>query len=140
MMKMKRMFPVVLAVVIALGALMPVVLQAGTASACTEGLTPGYWKNHTDRWTGHSPTCYFDEVFGVGPHRTLLQVLQTGGGGQIALNRHAVASLLNAYRFAPDWYSPGWVIARVQYAYSSGNYESVKNQLEALNELGVAGD
>jgi len=138
MMKMKRTFPVILAVVIAMGALFPVILQAGTASACHQGLTPGYWKNHTEAWVGdHSPGCYFDEVFGVGPHRTLLQVLQTGGGGEKALGRHAVAALLNAYRFGPvDWYSPGWVIGRVQYAYSSGNFESVKNQLQALNELG----
>jgi hypothetical protein len=152
---MKRTFPVILAVVIALGALFPVILQAGTASACHQGLTPGYWKNHagarnnqTNEWgscwrvwvSGRvdiTPSTRFCDVFGVGPNQTLLQVLQTGGGGEKALGRHAVAALLNSFRFGPDdWYSPYWVIGRVQYAYSSGNFESVKNQLEALNELG----
>ncbi|OGO02827.1 MAG: hypothetical protein A2Y72_00250 [Chloroflexi bacterium RBG_13_53_26] len=153
MMKMKRMFPIVLAVVIALGALMPVVLQAGTASACEQGLTPGYWKNHTEMWGSNwrvwrpvlgyvyvRPATSFHDVFGVGPNTPLIDVLRTGGGGEKALGRHAVAALLNSYRFSPDWYSAYWVIDRVQYAYSSGNFESVKNQLEALNQLGVNGD
>ncbi|MBM4445715.1 MAG: hypothetical protein FJ020_10560 [Chloroflexi bacterium] len=135
-MKMKKTFPVVLAVVIALGALFPVILQAGTASACHQGLTPGYWKNHTDQWAGVSPNSCFHCVFGVGPRKPLIDVLRTGGGGEKALGRHAVAALLNAYRFQPDWYSPWWVKERVRYAYSSGNFEAVKNQLEALNELG----
>jgi hypothetical protein len=146
---MKRTFPVILAVVIALGALFSVILQAGTASACHQGLTPGYWKNHTELWpqwgVGHSPDCHFETVFGVdvpgmGPDVTLLQVLQTGGGKWKALNRHAVAALCNSYAFDPDWYSPGTVIGMVQEAYADGEWESLKDFFEENNELGLNGD
>jgi hypothetical protein len=30
-----------------------------------EGCTPGYWRNHYDRWAGYTANQIFDEVFGV---------------------------------------------------------------------------
>jgi hypothetical protein len=133
---MKRTFPVILAVVIALGALFPVILQAGTASACM-GLTPGYWKNHVEAWQVCEPGDYFDDVFSCGPHATLLDVLNTGGGKFTALNRHAVAALLNSYAFPyPDFYTTADVIQMVQDAYSSGDWQSAKDTLEYANEYG----
>ena len=65
-----------------------------------EGCTPGYWKQpqHFDSWpSGLSPGTLFSDVFeNAFPGKTLLQVLETGGGGLNALGRHTVAALLNA--------------------------------------------
>lgn len=153
-MKLKKTLPIVLAVVIALGALFPVILQAGTASACHQGLTPGFWKNHTgarnqtNAWGSNwsmwvpgrvdiTPNTSFYAVFGVGPTDSLLIVLKTGGGGEKAMNRHAVAALCNAFRFTGEWESPYWVRETVRDAYDGlRSFESVKNEFEALNELG----
>ncbi|MBI4304239.1 MAG: hypothetical protein HY665_07900 [Chloroflexi bacterium] len=102
-----------------------------------EGLTPGYWKNHLSAWQGYTPSQYFDAVFGVGPHVTLLKALQTGGGGAFALGRHAVAALLNAASSNVDYpLAEAQVIALVQNAYATGTFEGVKNTLEGYNELG----
>jgi len=64
-----------------------------------EGLTPGFWKNHTDAWVGYSTGDDFDATFGVDwfdPDITLLEALQMNGGGLNALTRHAAAALLSA--------------------------------------------
>src|SRR5207253_386918 len=66
-----------------------------------EGFGPGFWKQpqHFHYWTGYHPTDDFESVFGVSnPDKppTLLDALQTGGGGLQNLWRHAVAALLNA--------------------------------------------
>jgi len=103
-----------------------------------EGLTPGYWKNHLGDWppTGYSPDDSFKAVFSVGPDVTLLQALNTGGGGEAALGRHAVAALLNAAHPNINYeYSVGEVIAMVQDAYATGDYEGTKDILEDYNEL-----
>jgi hypothetical protein len=101
-----------------------------------EGLTPGYWKNHLDDWVGYDPAQYFDDVFGVGPHVTLLQALETGGGGAAALGRHATAALLNAAHPNINYeFSEAEIIAMVQDAYASGDYEDVKDTFEGYNEL-----
>lgn len=82
---------------------------------CT-GLTPGYWKTHIDpgdhpyAWPSPyiptttfappTPATKFNDVFGSNPFPanviTLLDVLNQGGGGAIAVGRHIVAALLNA--------------------------------------------
>jgi hypothetical protein len=102
-----------------------------------EGLTPGYWKNHLNAWVGYDPndpTLTFLDVFGVGPDESLLDVLNTGGGKFIALDRHAVAALLNAN--ALDYpYAEAEVIAMVQDAYDTGDWSSAKNTLEDANQL-----
>lgn len=115
-----------------------------------EGCTPGYWKNHAgiysvskggqkkpSSWVGYSPTEYFDDVFGVGPHVTLITALDTGGGGEAALGRHAVAALLSAAHPGIDYdRTVAQVIAMVQGAYASGDFEGVKDTLATFNEQG----
>jgi hypothetical protein len=104
-----------------------------------EGCTPGYWKQpqHLDSWVGYTPSQSFSSVFGVSYGGTLLQALDTGGGGARALGRHAVAALLNAAN--PDVsyaYTTSQVIALVQQAFATGNYEYAKNLLERENQRG----
>lgn len=106
-----------------------------------EGCTPGYWKQtqHFDSWvpSGYATGDSYNTIFGVSSTKgwTLLTALQAKGGGENALARHAVAALLNAA--SPDvdyYYSAADVISLVQSAYGSGDYEGVKNLLEAQNE------
>ena len=111
-----------------------------------EGCTPGFWKQsqHLDSWTTYLTTQTFNDVFGVdvtlsvgGDDATLLEALQSGGGGINALARHAVAALLNAASGDVDSdYTVAEVIALVQDAIESGDYETAKNLLAAANEAG----
>ncbi len=106
-----------------------------------QGCTPGYWKqvHHFGNWTGYATGDSYNAVFGVTSSfgGTLLQALNRGGGGEIALGRHAVAALLNAANAGVNAvYSEAQVIAMVQAAYASGNFEGTKNLLAAANELG----
>lgn len=109
-----------------------------------EGCTPGYWRQeqHFDSWmpTGYAPGDDYNPVFGVtagfSPH-TLLDAVWLGGGGEYALARHAVAALLNAAH--PDinyYYTVGQVIAGVQAAYASGDFETFKEDLDFANNAG----
>jgi uncharacterized repeat protein (TIGR01451 family) len=114
-----------------------------------EGCTPGFWKQdqHFDSWVGFSPSDSFDTVFGVDvtlrvdneqvTDPTLLQALQAQGGGINALARHAVAALLNAS--SPDvdsGFTVAQVIALVQAAVASGDFETAHQLLAADNEQG----
>ncbi len=107
-----------------------------------EGCTPGYWKqeHHFDSWVGYSPSDLFETVFGVDVsygNPTLLEALKIGGGGEKALGRHAVAALLNTANSNVSYlYSTADVIALVQLAYSTGDFEEVKDQLAGQNEQG----
>jgi hypothetical protein len=75
-------------------------------------------------------------VFGVGPDSSLLRALNAGGGGEQALGRHVVAALLNAAHPNINYaYTVAQVIAMVQSAYATGNFEGVKDTLEDNNEL-----
>ena len=109
-----------------------------------QGCTPGYWRqdHHFDSWvaTGYAPGDDFEAVFGVDasfdPH-TMLDAVWLGGGGEFALARHAVAALLNAS--SPDvdyFYSAADVIAGVQAAYASGDFEPFKSALDFANNAG----
>jgi hypothetical protein len=64
-----------------------------------EGCTPGYWRNHIDRWVGISPGDDFDATFGVDlfePNVSLCTVISNPNTyGVFAF--HAVAALLNGY-------------------------------------------
>lgn len=79
-------------------AMCPVRVVDSKTSACS----PGYWKNHPVSWpAGISPTAQFDQVFALGDHmepysRTLLEALNSTGGGVYKLMRYATAALLNA--------------------------------------------
>jgi hypothetical protein len=108
-----------------------------------EGCTPGYWKQaqHFDSWTGFSQSDLYEAVFGVDASFpatfTLLDALGQGGGGEKALGRHAVAALLNAANDGVNFaFTTAEVIAIVQQAYATGDFEAAKDRLAAENELG----
>jgi len=104
-----------------------------------QGCTPGYWKQkqHFDSWVKYKPTDSFAAIFGVPYNLTLLQALEKGGGGKEALGRHAVAALLNAAANGVSYYYiEREIIAMVQQAWATGNYETPKNLLAAENERG----
>ncbi|MBS3953918.1 MAG: hypothetical protein KGZ88_13295 [Methylomicrobium sp.] len=69
-----------------------------------QGCTPGYWRNHADRWLGVLPSADFDYTFGVDlftPDITLAMAItkpQTYG----AFAFHATAALLNSYGGVPN--------------------------------------
>lgn len=111
-----------------------------------EGCSPGFWKNHVEEWaaTGWNPEDSFSDVFGVGPNISLLEALNTGGGGANALGRHAVAAILNASHPEIDYLiTVDEVIAEVQAALGSGEPEDIedtKDYLDQLNNLGCFKD
>jgi uncharacterized repeat protein (TIGR01451 family) len=114
-----------------------------------EGCTPGFWKQdqHFDSWVGFEPTQSFADVFGVDDvtlrgdgqdtieNPTLLQALEANGGDVNALARHAVAALLNASNpdVASD-FTTAEVIALVQAAFASGDFETAHQLLADANE------
>ena len=113
------------------------------AAECDEGCTPGYWKQeqHAYAWDGYLPNDSFETVFGVTANYLsgldLLAVLEKGGGGERALGRHAVAALLNAASSGVDYdLTEAEVIAYVQEAFATGEFEVVKNIFSAKNEEG----
>lgn len=106
-----------------------------------EGCTPGYWKqeHHFDSWpAGYLPgdlfSAYFEDAF---PGKTLLQVLQQGGGKLIALGRHTVAALLNAASSGVDYpLSVQQVINAFNAGFPASNYGPLKGRFEELNQAG----
>ena len=131
-----------------LGALFTSLTERGEVSVTVEdgeGFTPGFWKNHYleegpigNAWlpTGYEIGDFFDEVFGVGDHISLLGALERGGGGDYALARHAVAALLNAAHPEVEYaFSVDEVISMVAAAYGTPDWEDVKDDLEEQNEL-----
>ena len=126
--------------VIMLSFFMALAFLSTNALSCSEGCTPGFWKNHhaeknTDYWCADfSIDSSYNDVFGVeaiwADNPTLLEALKCGGGGEKALARHAVAALLNAC--SPDVLGLGesdselgmsLVIEWVQDAYANENFE-----------------
>jgi hypothetical protein len=107
-----------------------------------QGCTPGYWKqeHHFDSWVGYSPSDSFDAIFGVDAagSDTLLAALGKNGGGENALKRHAAAALLNtaAQDNVNYLYTAANVIAIVQNAYATGDFDTAKDLLAAQNEAG----
>jgi hypothetical protein len=111
-----------------------------------QGCTPGYWRNHADRWLGVAPTDIFDNVFSVelfGPTVTLGMVIsapQTYG----TFGFHAVAALLNAYGGVPNAdgttveyaYTAAEVIQMVQDAVANDTLLQTKDLFAAANEAG----
>ena len=115
-----------------------------------EGLTPGFWKNHSSYgpaplsgWpeSGLSPDASYESIFGVDVPNTaptLLQALAEGGGAVDALLRHSTAALLNAANPYVDYaYTQAQIISMVQAAFANGSYESTKNLFATQNELGA---
>jgi hypothetical protein len=112
-----------------------------------QGCTPGYWRNHADRWAGVAPTDDFDWTFGVDlfdPDITLGQAIWASGGGNNALARHATAALLNAHGGVANAdgttvaypYTVEQVIQMVQDAVTIDTIEATKDAFAAANELG----
>jgi hypothetical protein len=115
-----------------------------------EGLTPGYWKNHTDQWSGYTTTQTLESVFDVPDslgldNKTLLEALNFGGGGGVQgaaqnLFRHAVAAILNAGHPLVDYaMTTSSIISGVNSALASNNattINSLKDQLDAFNNAG----
>ena len=140
---MKRRFGLII-VLLTTMALIVGAVGVATVSASkkkgSEGCTPGYWKqaHHFDSWVTYAPTDSYNTVFGITASfgdKTLLSVLKQGGGGEKALGRHAVAALLNAANGGVAYdFSVDEVIAIVQTAYSTRNFERAKNELEDANE------
>ena len=109
----------------------------------TEGCTPGFWRQpqHFQYWTGHSPSDSYSGVFGVSRPGNLLQNVTALGGGANALARHSVAALLNATSPEVNYnLTVAEIIAGVQAAYASGDFETFKNVLEGYNEQGCSVD
>lgn len=124
----------------------------------TEGLTPGFWKNHESAWAGYSTDESFEEIFDVditisagkkteNESPTLLEALSAKGGVNEdkgvydALIRHAVAAILNAAN--PNINYPlteTEIINAVHDAIIDGNpsAELLKNELDSYNNLGAS--
>ena len=105
-----------------------------------EGCTPGYWKNHLGSWTGYSPNADFDATFGVNvfsPNVTLGKAIALEGGKINQLARHATAALLNASHSGVSFgATTAEVIAMVQAAVASGDYETTALLLDEMNNRG----
>lgn len=112
-----------------------------------QGCTPGYWRNHANRWVGVNPGDDFDTTFGVdlfNPNITLGTAIWASGGGNNALARHATAALLNAYaqelgsngQSVNYQYTVEQVKQMVQDAVANGTIEETKNLFETANEKG----
>ena len=121
-----------------------------------EGCTPGYWKNHTERWDGTGGDDLtisvrwhdaFNMFFGVTPAQsgypntaTLFDAASAGGGGLIALGRHAAAGAASADAVINYTYTPDEVVAiyRDGVAAARGplDVDSAKGLLEAANQAG----
>jgi hypothetical protein len=107
----------------------------------TQGCTPGYWKQdqHFWAWTApYTPATLFSAVFeDAFPGKTLLQVLGLGGGGLNALGRHTVAALLNAAAANVAYpYTALQVIDAFNAVFPGGDYEGLKDDFDAANNLG----
>jgi hypothetical protein len=94
----------------------------------------GYWKqnNHFYNWTGHSPNQQFSYAFeNAFPGKTMLQVLQLGGGGLNRLGRETVTALLNAGQL--DFpYSQAEVISMFNNVFpgSNASYENLADKFQ----------
>jgi hypothetical protein len=123
-----------------------------TTPPCYEGCTIGYWKNHTDRWCNtYTPNTLYNNVFVNAPpvlvNKTLLQVLNLGGGGIFNLGRQSVAAILNAcydgvgsetFEYSPPYMTVASIIAAVNQAFISGGSAPglLGSQLDTLNNVG----
>jgi hypothetical protein len=121
-----------------------------TAAAAYEGLSHGYWKNHTEDWTVYSPSATLESVFDIPDtlgldSYTLDQALDFTGGNTVEekaqiLLRNAVASLLNAAHPNIDYpLSLAEVIAEVNAALASENAATMLELEAILNEYNNLG-
>ena len=90
-------------------------------------------KVHPYKSNGNFIKVFDPEGFGIDYDKTLLEALETGGGGEKALGRHAVAALLNAQQLNYRWDTEE-IISMVQWAHGWQIFEDKKDQLEEYNE------
>jgi hypothetical protein len=101
------------------------------SSVARNGCSPGYWRNHFERWpeTGYAAEDDFDTTFGVdlfSPDVTLGQAVELGGGQPNDLARHGTAALLSASH-------PG-----VNYPYAADAVKALVKQGDAEGRLATA--
>lgn len=122
------------------GGFQDTIIELTLPSQGGQGCTPGFWRNHFWQWpAAYSPDDDYETVFGVDASftATLGNAVRFGGGGELALARHAVSALLNASSDGVSYgLTPNQVIDAVREAYDSGDFESAKNLFEGENELG----
>jgi len=118
----------------------PTATEVPTAEAL-QGCSPGFWKQeqHFAEWPDpYLPDGSLEEALGedvMEGSPSLLEGLQDGGGSLTALIRQAVAALLNATHENVDYdYTVEQVLALVQAAFTTGEFEPVKEMFEAANE------
>ncbi len=115
-----------------------------------EGLTPGYWKNHTENWVGYDPADPIESVFDNVPAElqgtSLLDALKWPGGDEVEdkaqlLLHHAVAAVLNAAHPNIDYpWSEGEIVDAVEAALASGDPDEMldlKDMLDMWNNFGA---
>jgi hypothetical protein len=139
---------------VALGILSIMLLAgANTATACEEGLTIGYWKNHTEDWVDYSTTDTIESVFGDLPEAyddlescNLEAALRfKGGKGILAAGRlllkQAVAAALNIAHPDIDYIIDFATLnERVLFHLTSEDRSQIlsyKNWLDDMNNLGL---
>jgi hypothetical protein len=124
--------------------------QTITVKGCSEGCTPGYWKNHPEAWTYFKTTATLESVFNVPDNLnmdniTLLAALDGNGGPGVKgaaeiLLRAAVAALLNSTHSVVDYpRTTDEIITAVNTALASGDRNTIlqlAKELDADNNLG----
>lgn len=122
--------------------------SVGVCKPPTEGCSHGYWKQsqHFDSWNNHQPGDDFKTTFGLGPldiislstggsNPTLLEALQSGGGGINPLARESVGALLNANAGINYPLTEAEVIAQFQDAFALGNNGAYNAQAGIFENL-----
>ena len=118
----------------------PTATEVPTAEAL-QGCSPGFWKQEQRfaQWPApYLPEGSLTEALGMDAlegNPSLLDGLQDGGGGLAALLRQAIAAILNAAHADLDYpYSVEEVLALAEAAFTTGEFEPVKDLFEAANE------
>jgi hypothetical protein len=122
--------------------------SVGVCKPPTEGCSHGYWKQsqHFDSWNNHLPGDDFKTTFGLGPldiislstggsNPTLLEALQSGGGGINPLARESVGALLNANAGINYPLTEAEVIAQFQVAFALGTNNAYNAQADIFENL-----
>jgi len=118
----------------------PTATEVPTAETL-QGCSPGFWKQeqHFAQWPApYLPEGPLAEALGLDAlegNPSLLDGLQDGGGGLAALMRQAIAGILNAAHADLAYpYTFEEVLALIEAAFTTGEFEPVKDMFEAANE------
>jgi hypothetical protein len=124
-------------------------ILVGTANACEEGCTIGYWKTHQDEWQTYTPETKLNEVFSLPGFENLgeisfIEALEFKGGKGInaaarLLLKQAVAAVLNYEHDGVDYEPSTSIVIIVLMALQTSNRGfilSIKNMLDSWNNEG----